>query len=341
MVARVDGIGPFPTRPILSDPVPSIGGSGRGDKALTSGARDGSPDSELHDIVGLGVVLVPGKVTGVTHGKGLARIGGEIDNDLVALGDRQDQCVGRDRALDVAAIGGDDDHRDLGAVAAADIELVGAADAGVQEAEAVLARLHGEERPGDAVDVDHVAVVAWRKKERSAMFSCGICGKIVEHTVFLSLGSDQLCIAVVDLVGDHKRNIVFPLGEIQCGLLHRIREDVDTSLSPEGIHSGDVNGMVVVPERARTLVGVVVVFVLVGKDEVLRPTIPDRPGGRSMETGSTEAAALEPLVASRTRRRGRTYWIDAGFATWLMKRTTERRPTVVRKRGPGNWPLYP
>jgi hypothetical protein len=131
----------------------------RWDSSVSRSTSHGPSNPELHHVVCIRKIGIPGEIAGIAHGESLACEVGEVNNDLVALCNRQYQSIRRNGARNVAAICGNYDHGDPVAVAAPDFELVGTADTCIEEPEAVFAGLDVEIWPWDAVGMDHVAEV--------------------------------------------------------------------------------------------------------------------------------------------------------------------------------------
>ncbi|TLD12853.1 uncharacterized protein PgNI_02843 [Pyricularia grisea] len=137
------------------------GAQGRGDHAGVGGGGLVG-DDEAHDLVRVGVVLVDAGAAGVGQVQevdGLAGVLGKVKDDLVALGVGDVDVGDLLGGLEETGVGRDDLEGDLGAAGAdgGKVQGEGARDGGVEEAEAVLARLDVQEGPGLAVDVDHVS----------------------------------------------------------------------------------------------------------------------------------------------------------------------------------------
>lgn len=119
----------------------------------------GAGDYELEDFVGVEVGRVRGEVLGVAERDVLASEGREVDDDLVALGHGYVQGVGADGARGQAGVRGDDLEGDLGCGTrgALEVQQECPRDGGVEEPQAILARLDLEIGPWLAVDVDYVS----------------------------------------------------------------------------------------------------------------------------------------------------------------------------------------
>ena len=116
-------------------------------------------DNELHDFVGVEVVGVVGHLLVAPQCHVAVLVGAEIDNDLPSFshGDIELGCI--DRVQKEASVRPDNLEVDPGADLCSlfEVKLERAADRSIQEAEAILAGLDLEVRPGLSVDVDDIA----------------------------------------------------------------------------------------------------------------------------------------------------------------------------------------
>lgn len=120
---------------------------------------NGVSDDELHDFVGVEVVGVVGHLLVAPQCHVAVLVGTEVNNDLPSFshGNIKLSCV--DWVQKEASVGPDNLEVDPGADLCSlfEVKLERAADRSIQEAEAILAGLDLEVRPGLSVDVDDIA----------------------------------------------------------------------------------------------------------------------------------------------------------------------------------------
>ena len=197
---------------------------------------------EGHDLVGVVVVAVVG--VGVVEqldpraGLDLA----EVDDDLVPLGAGVPHAADRYASRHHPPVGGDDLQRH----AVAEPPLVGAGDRAVEETEAVGAPFHRHGRPRPAVDQDDVAP---QPRVGVVVVAQGAVG--VEHRVV-----------------DHQGDVELALGQVLP--LDRVVQHVERGEPAVGLLGGEVDPVVVIPQRpGRLVVGVEVVLVVVDRRDIV------------------------------------------------------------------------
>ena len=195
----------------------------------------------------------------------------EVDDDLVALGHADLHVRAGLRRRHQAAVRADHGER----LAGVERQVVRARDRRVEDAEAVLARLDVHPRPRHAVDEDDVAV----------------------DPVLVVVVDDEVAVLLEHRVLEDQRLVVVTVRDRQGALGVRV-QDVLRGEAHVGVVRGDVDAVVVVPERAGVLdVRVLVVLERARRRDVARVAVVLRQRARPVEVGRGPDVVAELRMA--------------------------------------------
>ena len=181
-----------------------------GDDACVS--HRGRADNELHDLVGVEIVGIRSNIIRVPQRDVLASKGSKVEYNLVAFGHADVDLGSGDGPNKEPSVACNDLERDLCTRPSrpAEVEEEGPGDGGVEEAEAILARLNVKEWPRLSVDVDDIA----------------------KEGISLSSRTEESSVILVLFGAENQRNIVNSVSRRQAEtVLLGVVDDVSSSLA--------------------------------------------------------------------------------------------------------------
>lgn len=178
-----------------------------------------STDHKPHDLIRMQIVVILADILIVPERDILPCKGRKVKHNFIPLSHRNPQVVRRDRPRQQPGVRRNDLEGNLcgGPRLPLEIQPEGARDGCVEEAEAVFARLHVEEGPGLAVDVDDVAV----------------------EGVGFARGGEEFSVGLVLLGGEDERDVEGAVARGQAeGVFGGVVDDVAAGLAEVGVFGG-------------------------------------------------------------------------------------------------------